>query len=131
MTIIESDVYDETFMKLDEAKQTDALKNGNARFASLCLKHGIVNASIATPAPYIPYRIGIVCVLISAFTSMIGTDWREVGNGQQIDTYKVKVDALEKELKELLSSFTTTMCGYDDEDDSDETSSSSIRFYRG
>lgn len=126
MTILETDVYDMTFMKMSTADKTAFLSAGNNRFDALCLKYNIDSTKIPISRPYTPLRIGVVCVLIEAFKPLIGTDWREINSGIAIDTYKVKVDELMKELGELLASFTPAMCGYDDDDDDDNNSTSNV-----
>ena len=133
MELVLSDITDKTFLTLTTDDQNAALDTGNARFASLCLEYAIDNNSIADPPPYTPKQICVYCVLISAFESLIGTDWREVGNSQQIDTYKAKVDYINGQLTKLLGNFTPATCGYDDDSDdtNNDTGSYSVKIYRG
>lgn len=133
MEIALTDITDKTFLTLTSDEQDAHLAIGNERFAALCLKHDIDNESIANPAPYTPKQIGIYCVLLSAFEALVGTDWREVGNGPQIDTYKAKIDYINGQLERLLGQFTPKMCGYDEDSDTtnDETSSFNVRIFRG
>lgn len=114
MSITASDITDPTFLKLTTTQQNAYLAQGALMFNMQATKSSITVGSIATPTPYIPLRIQIVCVLIAMCKDLVGSDWREVRDGLSIDTYHAKLKTLTDEMSDLVMSFTPTMCGYED-----------------
>jgi len=114
MSITTSDITDPTFLKLPSTQQTAYLAQGALMFTAQALKSSITVGSIATPTPYIPLRIQVVCVLIAMCKDLVGSDFREIRDGLSIDTYQAKLKTLTDELGDLIMSFTPTMCGYTD-----------------
>ena len=130
MSITASDITDPTFLKLTSTQQTAYIAQGALMFKAQALKSSIDTTKIATPTPYYPLRIQVVCVLIAMCKDLVGSDWREVRDGLSIDTYQAKLKTLTDEMSDLIMSFTPEMCGYEDSSSNAGTGSITVAWGR-
>lgn len=127
--ILQTDITDPLFLKLETAQQTTYFTAGLSQYASYCVQYKIGDTLIpTTPIPYTPARLQTVCVLIAVAKDFVGSEWRQVREGLTIDVYQAKLNTLNAELAELLTNFTAEMCGYDD--GNEEGTSVSINYAR-
>lgn len=124
------DITDSTFQGLSSTQKTAYLNQGALMFTAEATRAGIDEDLIADPLTYTPFRMMVVCTLISMCRDLIGSSFREVREGLVIDVYQMKLNELEKELSELRASFTPTMCGYAATGDDSGTGSISVTWGR-